>query len=176
MDRIFCYDSEGVNNMRIAIIVFVIIVLVLFGCNQRNVVNRNEFSKPLYENYPLSVYCKDSKYFVCNGHSYEEVVEKYLIFSEKRTLIEKVNLNFRLLNASKVATADALIAFLGMNSSELEKTLGRYHFDLGSGLFKPSYITSDAYLITFVFFSDEVAVVAKTDLLTGYSEEYPVLG
>ena len=156
--------------MKKAIVVFLVIVLVLSACDQRNTLQKNELSEPLYEFFSLSVHFKDGNYYICDG--FGEIAEEYLVFSKERKIIKKVNLDIKLLNPNKVATPDSLCSFLGMNTVELEKALGSYHFDLGSGLHKPSYITSDAHLITFVVFSDEVAIVSKTDLLTGYEEEY----
>lgn len=156
--------------MKKAILASIIAIILLSACTQKQVLHRKDFSEPVFELFSLSSYYKDGYYYICNG--FGENASEYLIFSKERELIKKVNLDFELLAPSKVATADALRPFLGRNTDELEKVFGDCHFDLASGLYKPSYITSDAHLIVFVTFSGEISDVAKIDLLTGHWEEY----
>lgn len=156
--------------MKKALVSLIIISLTLSACTPTVTLHKADFAGPIFEFFSLSSYYKDGQYYVCDG--FGETVSEYLIFSEDRELIKKVNLDFDLLDPSKVATTDALRSFLGQNTDEVEKVLGDNHFDLASGLYKPSYITSDAYLVIFGVFSSEIAFVTKIDLLTGHREEY----
>ena len=158
--------------MRKAITFIIIMMMTLSSCTQNDGISKNDFSKPVYSFFSLSTYYKDGQYYVCNG--FEDVIEEYLIFSKNRTLLRKVNFEYEPLNPNIVDSPDTLRSFLGKNMDDIEDILGTYHFDLASGISKPSYITSDAYLITFVLFNEEISVAAKTDLLTGCTQEYSV--
>jgi len=153
-------------------VLIVLTAIMLSSCAQGNVISKNDFSDPVYSSFSLSVYHKGDQYYVCNG--FGESFDEYLIFSQDRTLLNQVNIVLSPIHPSKVDSSDILKSFLGKNMDDIEDAFGPYHFNLGSGISKPSYITSDGYLITFVLFTDNVATVAKIDLLTGQAEEYSI--
>ncbi|MDR0889222.1 MAG: hypothetical protein LBM28_01070 [Oscillospiraceae bacterium] len=65
--------------------------------------------------------------------------------------------------------------WLGKTMREVEEEYGEIEVELGSGLYLPGYITTDAYLLTFSPDGQEgkIEMVSKTDLFSGeVSERY----
>lgn len=65
-----------------------------------------------------------------------------------------------------------LKAFIGMRWDEVENLLGEYHSSIGSGFFRPVYITADCCLIVFAPYMDIIQSVTKLDLQTGEVVEF----
>ena len=57
--------------------------------------------------------------------------------------------------------------YLGNEFKALEKDLGKYHVDTGSGFFIPSYFTEDGYLMSFHVENDYITCVQTIDLFSG---------
>lgn len=151
-----------------ALALILTILFLLCSCSPIYILQRSELPEPHFEQFLLSVHHKKDLYYVC--YSYDEQIEQYFVFSEKRECLRNVGFDFEPIELN---TNIDLQSFLGKPDEELERVLGKYQLNLASGVHRPSYITSDAYLIAFTVFGGIISDVAKTDLLTGETvEEY----
>ena len=105
----------------------------------------------------LSVYVRKDIYsVVVNQHG---PIEKGVDFTADRKSIYTFGINLLDINSP----AD----FLGMSWNEAEAILGPYHAAIGSGFFRPAYITTDCYLIVFSLYKEVIVGIDKRDLQTG---------
>ena len=109
---------------------------------------------PKYSKFFFSVYELDDRYIVAisnNGIGVE--------FSKDRKCIAFFGI--------VPVKNDKLYNYLGKEFKLVEKELGQYHIDIGSGFFIPSYITEDGYLICFHVENDYITCVQEYDLFSG---------
>lgn len=155
------------KRFKIIIPVIIIIILVVFSIiwlihirNDApiNAENRKisppQNADPQYSIFPISVYETDKCYIIvvsADGIGAE--------FSKDRQCIAY----FETIPIKSKEIHD----YLNKKFSFVEESLGKYHVDVGSGFFIPSYITQDGYLICFHVDDNYITYVQKIDLFTG---------
>lgn len=151
--------------MKKYIIVVLAILLMLSGCH-KNTYTQPEESKNVTNdpNIPfeifnfLCVYQTDGMYRVVINEN--ETDEKSVEFSADRECLSAQGLN--------LIKTEEIGEFLGKDWTMIEAQLGKFHVDVGSGFYIPSYITEDGYLISFWLEKDDkICQVMKRDLITG---------
>lgn len=166
------------NVLSIIYLLIICLVIVMIGCSNSNnlstkddptgnfnsvttnVVNTYDtinINQCVYNINSLSVYQLNDKYKI--------IIEKYngqktVSFTNDREAIDTVDIELQ--------DIDDLSMFLGMNINEVKQQLGEVHVDIGSGFYIPSYVTSDAYLVSFRLEEDGVIdYVIKRDIFNG---------
>ena len=155
--------------MRRSIILYTLLGFLLLstGCsNSANLAHLqriHEEYQPIYNMYPIKAYCDGQTVFVIildNGK-----VVKGASFSSDR--VASYTASIDLISLNDIRT------YLGTVLRDIENNLGRYHVDIGSGGFMPSYLTKDGYLLILSVNRDSQIVehVGAIDLFTGESVE-----
>ena len=116
----------------------------------------NKNYSPDFSINALSVYTLNGKYYVIIDDG--NIVQKFVEFSYSRSCLNKQGLEL-------ISDYD-IDQFLSRDINELAEDLGRYHVDIGSGAYIPSYITEDAKLISLYIEDDFVVDVVVRDLFS----------
>ena len=120
-----------------------------------DVINKSE--QKILELNTLAVLMENEEYTIII-HDYT-TVKKTAKFTAER--------NFTIVNGMTLQNFDTLKSYIGMNISQIEEIFGDPHTDIGSGFYIPTYVTTDAFLVSFSLNNDKVAGITKWDLLTG---------
>lgn len=136
------------------------------GCSKLTYYNEVTEKELICNMYPVKLYYNNDNdtYAVV---VYEDMIPtKGVSFSSDRIASNIVNMNLVEINNIE--------SYIGRPFSEVEKELGKFETDIGSGARMPSYITPDGYLICFTIsnYSDVICHTGKTDLLTGEGVEW----
>jgi len=148
--------------------VLIAVLLILSGCSSdekiENLRQLYEQEQPIYNAYPIEVFFDEQVYTVVILDN--ESVVKGAEFSVDRVARYTVELDLISINEINL--------YLGDTFRNVEVDFGKYHVDIGSGGFMPSYLTEDGYLIVFSINRDTNIVehVGKLDLFTGESIEW----
>ena len=143
-------------------------ILLLPGCSAKAQLEKfqtiHEQEQPVYNAYPVKVFCVDQIYAVVILSN--DNVAKGAEFSIDRSALTTMGID--------LISIDNIRNYLGMTLDNVVSDFGRYHVDVGSGGFMPSYLTTDGFMIVFSVNRDSQAVerVAKMDLFTGESIEW----
>ena len=149
----------------LAVVLVIAIGLVVKACwNNGQLQRLLENSEFVYESAPIAVYRKDGLYVVTVEDTQKAL--KGIMFSPDRQVI-------RTYGIEPVEISD-ISPYLEKTWEELENDYGTFHMDIGSGLYLPSYITTEGYLVTFSFnrSGGTNTHVGKMDLFTGDSVEW----
>ena len=143
--------------------ILLISVLTLSGCSDNNKISIGSSISKInaqHKNFiflnSIIVYKKSDIFIVVvekNG-----LVDKIVEFSSKRNSLHVEGLS--------LLQIDNINQYLNKDVDEIINNLGEIHADIGSGFYIPSYITSDAYLISFVIEDHKIVEVIKRDLLS----------
>lgn len=148
-------DRIEVSVMKQVAGILLLVAVFLSACS-----NSRNLPAPNYTQNTLSVYSIDEDYLVVmedyNDHG---VVQREVTFSTNRKC-KKVKKLVLIPNYD----VDQLI---GMPFDELAELCGQPHCDIGSGLYIPSYVTEDAYLLCLTVHEEVVTEAIKRDLFTG---------
>ena len=153
-----------VSNMKKLFILFLCFSLLFCSCVNKGMFNvGNPMSKIDKQYTPygdwnfLRAY-EINKEHVIVVHDYKNI-KKTVTFSSDRKCI--LNEDVALINNFSINF------FFNMKFDEVKLSIGQPHVDIGSGSYRPSYITEDAYLISFGVNHNVISSVFKYDLLTG---------
>lgn len=141
---------------------FLLICILLCGCsNPYILLNPRRISQKYlvyYKNNALTAYKANNDYiFTATEYGSSE---KYVIFNSERVPI--VCNGFELIDDCNINN------FAEMNFVDVEGMYGSPHVDIGSGFCIPAYVTTNAYLISFHYNTDDnsISLITKYDLFT----------
>ena len=143
-------------------------ILLIAGCSVDTNTERfqeiNEQEQPLYNAYPIKVFYDEQVYTIVILKN--DNVIKGVQYSTNRIPCNTVGLD--LISHGEISS------YLGITIDDVEADLGKYHIDIGSGGFLPSYLTEDGYLLVFSVNRSTKVVerVGTIDLFTGESVEW----
>ena len=108
-----------------------------------------------------SVYHIDDTYiFVELGE--HGIIEKKIVFSDQRETIDFGE--YDLIESECVAALDS---YKDLSFEKIQNEWGEMHINIGSGLYIPSYITDDGYLVSFWVEQSTIVDICKSDIFTG---------
>ena len=129
----------------------------LLGAKVRKIISQSDI-EPKYRWNSLTVYETDSRYIVTIGENSVGTKGFGAEFSKGRKCLAY----YGIVPIKNIETQK----FENKDFSWVERRLGKYHIDIGSGFFIPAYITDDGYLICFHVEKDRVTSIQKFDLFT----------
>lgn len=146
------------------VILLIVSLISLAGCERSSFHSYEDMldETPFFECNPVYVYNINDVYSVViigNGN-----VSSAVSFSAKRELLDTFNID--------ISSIDSIAKYLGASLADLQNELGAYHTDIGSGLFMPTYISADGYLVCFTIIDGFVMYAGRTDLLSGDATEW----
>ena len=111
----------------------------------------------------MTAYYNGEENVVLIDRSDKDQAQKQIVFSSDRQCLYKQGMEL-------VGNMD-FAEFLDGEFADVTDKLGQPHTDIGSGFYIPSYITEDAYLISFYVEDEKISKIVKRDLLTGKVEQ-----
>lgn len=143
--------------------VFVLLVCcIITGCNLNESIEigdsimKIKYDEKIVDLNTLVVVKNGGNYIVLihNGRDILKKVE----FDSNRNVLETKNVQLK--------ESHDLNKYLNEPFEKIVEVLGEEHADIGSGFYKPSYITTDGYLLIFSVEDGSITDVAKLDLLS----------
>ena len=156
------------KHILIAVIIAAVIAVILLSCLLifgNEPIGRYDNHRLVYSHHlGLSVYEKNSRFTAVLSSG--EHITKKAVFSADGALLRAKGLD-------PVDISDPAV-LIGQTLEGIEDEYGAYHYDCGSGMFYPSYITKSGYLIV-LYLPDEATVASITyiDLRTGQEQIIP---
>lgn len=111
----------------------------------------------------VTAYYNGQENVVLIDRSDKDQAQKQIVFSSDRQCLYKQGMEL-------VGNMD-FAGFLDGEFADVTDKLGQPHADIGSGFYIPSYITEEAYLISFYVEDEKISRIVKRDLLTGKVEQ-----
>ncbi len=149
-------------------LILIVSMVLLSGCfvdsNFERIQRINQQEQPLYPYWPIKVFFDEQVYTVVILRNF--TVEKAVEYTPDRSVCYTKGL--------KPVSNIEIKPYLGHTLDQVEDDLGKYHVNIGSGHFMPSYLTKDGYLIIFTvdWQTNIVEHSAKMDLFTGEAIEW----
>ncbi len=146
----------------LCIIALCIILVSITGCNSNQTITTGDsvmqinYDEKIVNLNSLIVIRQNTKYItlISDGIKVLKVIE----FDSNRKVLNTDNIQLLII--------EQIDQYIGMNFKQVKQLLGEEHTDIGNGFYIPAYITSDAFLLSFLIEDNKVISVTKTDLLS----------